>query len=130
MNRLILYLSALILLFGADSLVARNRPLNIGSYNIRCNNPGDGENAWPNRKERVKALILFHEYDVVGVQEARPEQMEDLQQMPGFASAATGRREASSQRFSTASTGFRYSTAEHSGSPKRPKRCRKAGTPL
>ena len=127
MNRLILYLSALILLFGADSLVARNRPLNIGSYNIRCNNPGDGENAWPNRKERVKALILFHEYDVVGVQEARPEQMEDLQQMPGFAS---GRREASSQRFSTASTGFRYSTAEHSGSPKRPKRCRKAGTPL
>ena len=91
MNRLILYLSALILLFGADSLVARNRPLNIGSYNIRCNNPGDGENAWPNRKERVKALILFHEYDVVGVQEARPEQMEDLQQMPGFASVGVGR---------------------------------------
>ena len=91
MNRLILYLSALILLFGADSLVARNRPLNIGSYNIRCNNPGDGENAWPNRKERVKALILFHEYDVVGVQEARPEQMEDLQQMPGFASVGVDR---------------------------------------
>ena len=78
-------------MFGADSLVARNRPLNIGSYNIRCNNPGDGENAWPNRKERVKALILFHEYDVVGVQEARPEQMEDLQQMPGFASVGVGR---------------------------------------
>lgn len=39
MNRLILYLSALILLFGADSLVARNRPLNIGSYNIRCTTP-------------------------------------------------------------------------------------------
>ena len=91
MNRLILYLSALILLFGADSLVARNRPLNKASYNIRCNNPGDGENAWPNRKERVKALILFHEYDVVGVQEARPEQMEDLQQMPGFASVGVGR---------------------------------------
>ena len=35
--------------------------LNIASYNLRYNNKGDGINAWPNRKENVKALIRFHE---------------------------------------------------------------------
>ena len=65
--------------------------LNVGSFNIRVNNAGDGINAWPKRVEKVKALIQFHEYDVVGLQEALPEQMHDLLAMQGFVSVGEGR---------------------------------------
>ena len=50
-------LSALLLGGGADLLSARGRELVAGSYNIRCDTPVDGDNAWPYRKERVEALI-------------------------------------------------------------------------
>ena len=83
---------ALLTLFGTGELSARNdRPLRVGSYNIRMNTPVDGNNMWNYRKERVKNLILFHGYDIVGVQEALPLQMNDLRQMPEFASVGIGR---------------------------------------
>lgn len=66
-------------------------PLNVGSFNIRCNTTADGENAWPYRKDRVMALIAFYEYDIIGVQEARPEQMADMKQMTEYASVGVGR---------------------------------------
>ena len=44
--------------------------MNVITYNIRFNNPGDGENAWPNRKEMVAQLLKFHEPDIFGLQEA------------------------------------------------------------
>lgn len=78
--------------FGTVSAQAKKEvPLNVGSFNIRCNTTADGENAWPNRKDRVMALIAFHEYDIIGVQEARPEQMADLKQMTKYASVGVGR---------------------------------------
>ncbi len=30
-------------------------PINVATYNLRYNTPNDGVNAWPNRKEMVKA---------------------------------------------------------------------------
>ena len=90
--KILVCLSALIVSFGAGSLSARDKgPLHVGSYNIRMNTTVDKENAWPHRKDRVKALIQFHEYDIVGVQEALPGQMDDLRRMPGFASVGIGR---------------------------------------
>lgn len=83
---------ALLALIGTDELSARGDcPLRVGSYNIRMNTPVDGNNMWNFRKERVKNLILFHGYDIVGVQEALPLQMDDLRQMPEFASVGIGR---------------------------------------
>ena len=78
MVRLMICLSALLLGGGADLLSARGRELVAGSYNIRCDTPVDGDNAWPYRKERVEALIRFYGFDVLGVQEAKPSQMSDL----------------------------------------------------
>jgi endonuclease/exonuclease/phosphatase family metal-dependent hydrolase len=53
-------------------------PLNIATFNIRYDNPGDGVNAWPNRKEWVRDLIDFHAFDIVGVQEALAGQVDFL----------------------------------------------------
>lgn len=74
-----------------DAQAKKKAPLNVGSFNIRCNTTADGENAWPYRKDRVMALIEFHGYDIIGVQEARPEQMADMKQMSGYASVGVGR---------------------------------------
>ncbi|MBC7829919.1 MAG: endonuclease/exonuclease/phosphatase family protein [Chitinophagaceae bacterium] len=53
-------------------------PLNIMTFNIRYNNPGDSLNAWPNRVDKVSSQILFHEAHIIGVQEALHDQMQDL----------------------------------------------------
>lgn len=55
------------------------------SFNIRFNNPQDGVDAWPNRKEMVASMIRFHEADIVGVQEAMRSQLDDLEALlPGY----------------------------------------------
>jgi endonuclease/exonuclease/phosphatase family metal-dependent hydrolase len=62
------------------------------SFNLRYNNPGDGANAWPNRRDWVAALVRFHEADVLGVQEALAPMLADLDaRLPGFARVGVGR---------------------------------------
>ncbi len=63
----------------------------VASYNIRYNTPNDGENAWPNRKEQVKALIRYHEFDIFGTQEGLIGQLNDLSEMPEYAFTGVGR---------------------------------------
>ena len=53
-------------------------PVELITYNIRMNTPGDGEHAWPHRKAEVVALLRFHRADIFSVQEALPGQMDDL----------------------------------------------------
>ena len=48
------------------------------TYNIRLNTTQDGDNAWPLRRKRVADQIVFHHPHVLGVQEARPEQVDWL----------------------------------------------------
>lgn len=48
------------------------------TYNIRMDNPNDGENAWPNRKETLTNQILFYAPDVVGIQEGLEHQVHYL----------------------------------------------------
>lgn len=72
-------------------MAQKNTPLTIATYNIRYNNPGDSLNAWPNRKENVKALIRFHEFDIFGTQEGLIDQMNGLSEMEEFARTGHGR---------------------------------------
>jgi len=65
--------------------------INIATYNLRLNVASDGPNAWPQRREAVKALIRFHEFDILGTQEGLPDQIDDLAAMPGFAYVGVGR---------------------------------------
>ena len=52
--------------------------LNVASYNIRYDNKSDGLNAWPNRREWLRDLMDYHEFDIVGIQEALVHQLEFL----------------------------------------------------
>lgn len=53
----------------------------IMSYNIRYKNSTDSINGWDHRKNNVAALIRYHQADIVGVQEAQPDQMADLEKL-------------------------------------------------
>lgn len=66
-------------------------PMNVATYNLRLNIPSDGANAWPHRKDAVKALIQYHEIDLFGTQEGLADQIDDLAGMPGFAYVGVGR---------------------------------------
>ena len=72
--------------------LAAQGPVELITYNIRMNTPGDGEHAWPQRKEDVAALFRFHRADVFCVQEALPDQMDDLEAaFPDFSYEGVGR---------------------------------------
>ncbi len=53
-------------------------PIRVMSFNIRYDNPNDGFNAWPHRKEIVASTIRFHGVDLIGLQEALHHQLEAL----------------------------------------------------
>src|SRR5687768_632391 len=75
----------------AQTRSAENR-LRVMSFNIRYNEPRDGVNAWPNRKQKVADVIRFHKADLIGVQEAQIGQLEDLEKLlPAFAWCGVGR---------------------------------------
>ena len=66
--------------------------MNIVTFNIRYNNPGDGINAWPNRIEMVTGLLRFQEADIFGLQEALIGQVEDIQKkLPEYEWFGVGR---------------------------------------
>lgn len=72
------------------------RALVAGSYNIRYDNPGDVEkgNSWPQRLPVIAGLIRFHEFDVLGTQEAFHNQLVDLQKLlPNYAYTGCGRND-------------------------------------
>lgn len=73
---------------------AQRRPanyINVMSYNIRYNNANDGENAWPNRKDNVKALIKYHDADILCVQEALALQADQLRENTNYERIGVGR---------------------------------------
>jgi endonuclease/exonuclease/phosphatase family metal-dependent hydrolase len=66
-------------------------PLRVATYNLRYNNPDDGADAWPNRKEMVKNLVRYHDFDVFGTQEGLRGQLTGLAELPGYAFVGRGR---------------------------------------
>ena len=64
----------------------------IMTFNIRYNNPRDGANAWPRRKDVVAKIISDNQVDIAGLQEALPGQIKDLQKrLPQYAWYGVGR---------------------------------------
>ena len=52
--------------------------LKVVTYNIRLDIDSDGENSWTNRKNYFCSQIKFYEPDIFGIQEARPNQVVDI----------------------------------------------------
>ncbi len=69
----------------------KNIPITFATYNIRYNNPGDSLNSWPHRKENVKALIRFHEFDIFGTEEGLIDQIKGIAELPEYAYTGKGR---------------------------------------
>lgn len=66
------------LLVVLTSLSVLSQDLKIMSYNIKLDYPKEGKNSWTNRKPFMVNQIKFYEPGVLGVQEAMPNQMKDL----------------------------------------------------
>lgn len=65
------------LLVVLTSFSVLSQDLKIMSYNIKLDYPKEGKNSWTNRKSFMVNQIKFYEPDVLGVQEAMPNQMKD-----------------------------------------------------
>lgn len=60
------------------SMVLRSQDLSIMTYNIKLDYPKEGVNSWENRKPLFIGQLKFYEPDIIGVQEALPNQMKDM----------------------------------------------------
>lgn len=62
--------------FIGEIVLAQN--LKLMTYNIRYDNPNDGENAWSNRKEYFCSQLKFYCPDILGIQEALTNQVDNI----------------------------------------------------
>jgi endonuclease/exonuclease/phosphatase family metal-dependent hydrolase len=86
----LLWLSVAAVDWGAAG--TENEELRVMTFNIRYDNPADGEDAWPKRRAKAASMIRFHGADVVGLQEALRGQIADLEAaLPEFGWFGTGR---------------------------------------
>lgn len=90
MNRLPLPTFPKLLLLGSfflffSRLAYNQSAMQLMTFNIRYDNPQDGLNAWPHRKQMVADLILREKPDILGVQEALAHQVEFLEEaLPAY----------------------------------------------
>lgn len=89
----IVQLSIACLLLVLTAQAQSGKSFNVMSYNIRLNVASDGVNAWPNRKDEVKALVRFHDADILCVQEALPLQVDQLLENTNYAMEGVGRED-------------------------------------
>lgn len=89
-----LIFAAVIYVADSSTIHADPLPMRVMTFNIRYNNPGDGENAWPHRRDMAASMIRFHRADVIGLQEAIKEQIDDLaERLPEYSWFGVGRED-------------------------------------
>ncbi|MEX2176142.1 MAG: endonuclease/exonuclease/phosphatase family protein [Pirellulaceae bacterium] len=74
-------LGLLLTLWGSVAVRAAEplaNPFVVVTYNIRYDNPGDGENVWTNRREAMVEYLRQSKADFVGMQEVLPQQRDYL----------------------------------------------------
>ena len=84
-------LPILFLAFMFSGCTLQRTPVVVASYNVRYDNPHDGNNIWSNRKEHVNALIQFHDFDIFGIQEGMFNQVNDIAALQQYAWYGNGR---------------------------------------
>ena len=85
--RIIVTLLLAVFTLGASA----QKEINVAAFNIRMNTEKDGVNAWPKRAESVRALIKYHDFDIMGTQEGFKSQLEDIAQLKEYAYVGAGR---------------------------------------
>lgn len=90
MGKVLSALAALFVFWSAGA--AEAEPLRAMTYNIRLDTEADGANAWPHRRNAVSALIRFYAPDILGMQEVRLHQRDQLiEDLPDYAFLGVGR---------------------------------------
>ena len=87
------FIYSFFLLFCALTLSAAEQMI-VGTYNIRYANRGDSidANGWGQRSPYIAQLVRFHGFDILGTQEGKYPQLQDLKRMmPGFDYIGVGR---------------------------------------
>ena len=92
-NHLLLFF---FLTFCRQALFSQVQPdaaeITVLTYNIRFNNPADGLNAWPERKEKVILLVRQQQPGIFGLQEALKDQVNDVEKaFPAYGRVGVGR---------------------------------------
>jgi endonuclease/exonuclease/phosphatase family metal-dependent hydrolase len=65
----------------------------VATFNVRYDEPADGSDAWPNRRDRAVGLLSDLDADLLGLQEALPAQFDDLRRrLPEYEWFGVGRR--------------------------------------
>ena len=73
-------------------------PLVVGTFNVRYDNANDTGNLWQQRLPVVAALVRFHRFDIVGIQEGLRHQLDGMQALlPDYAWYGVGRDDARSK---------------------------------
>ncbi len=68
------------------------KPLSVGTCNVRWDNPGDGDHRWERRRERLAALLRSWAPDVLGLQEPYSHQLAYLRgALPEYDAVGVGR---------------------------------------
>jgi endonuclease/exonuclease/phosphatase family metal-dependent hydrolase len=88
MKKIVLMMAAV---FFVSGLYAQQLNLNVGTYNLRLDTPHDGKNSWEHRKEMVKGLIRFHDFDMFGTQEGFIHQIKDILEVEAYDYVGAGR---------------------------------------
>lgn len=90
-----------LLLLTACATSVSDDPLRVMTFNIRLNLASDGPNAWPHRKDAVAEMVRAQSADLLGLQEALPEQLTDLDaRLPRLARFGDGRTDTRLGEFS------------------------------
>lgn len=80
------------------SIFASSQDINLATFNIRLQTPGDSGNLWVQRAPQVIALIRYHEFDIFGTQEGFRNQLTDIQKgLPEFDFYGAGRDDGKEQ---------------------------------
>ena len=86
-NRLIIMLSISIAFLSSYA-----QPFKVMTYNIRYDNPADGDNSWLNRKAGMSNLIVQQNPDLLGMQEVLNGQLQFLgKTLKGYEYIGVGR---------------------------------------
>lgn len=103
MKKYLILLAASLPLFCMTACGRKSAPeLNAMSFNMRYDNPADGENNWRYRRERVAEVIKRNSVDVFGAQELLINQLNDLKSLlPEYDEVGVGRRGGEDGEFNT-----------------------------
>jgi len=92
MKKFFIFLLPVLFTFsGCGDRSCKPETIRVVTFNVRYDTPRDSLNAWPNRKEMVNAMFRFHDFDIIGTQEALHHQLKDMCELPEYAYFGAGR---------------------------------------